>query len=263
MLSGKLPPINTGRLAGGLLAAARQLPTDQWTQGVTFLSNCENGHSTQICVDPEDAEDKTLGSLVEPVNFAPFLAYTGRECSTWITTEDLLSLAQAGLEATISGTFAQQLQTGGLNTANPSLNDSAEDIGGGSGIVDTLSALLFAATDCGLNDLVFHANVKILPYLLELNLLIWDGSVYRLGPYPFVLDLYGDTGPGDVDSTGQQAWIYVSGPVEVAVGPLQEDSGITVATNEKVALAERLAILRFDPCCVKAALVDLPIEEEV
>lgn len=265
-LPGKLGPITTGRLAGGLLAASRPLDAtfNNWRQGINFNPNCSSQYGLYFCTDPDDAVDKdAINPVAEPIVFDPFIAFQGRSCSTWMTTEDLLDLARRGLESTISSAFARQLQTG-IAGVQPSLNSEATDItpgGGAVNLVNTLSGLVSASVECGISDLVFHGNVRILPFLLNLRLVNWDHAekLWKMGPWPFVLDNYGPTGPGNVDeeTDGSTAWVYVTGPIEVATGPEMNIEGLDVRFNEKTELVERLGILRFEPCCVQAALACL------
>lgn len=266
-LPGRLNPITTGRLAGGLLASARPLSggINDWRQGITFTSLCSSGHGVSHCVDPEDAVEKDINGVSEALTFDPFIVYNGVTCSTYSTTEELLDLARRGLESTISGTYARELQGDALDSqTNPTLNSEATDItpaGGPSDLTSTLSGLVSASVECGMADLVFHANVRILPYLLRDNLVEWSEAeqIWKVGPWAFSLDDYQPTGPGGFvpAEDGSEAWVYVTGPIEVAFGAEIDIDGVDVLENERVVLAERLGILRFDTCCVQAALACL------
>lgn len=261
VLLGKLPPITTGRLPGGLLSVARKLDADYdvWRQGVNFNGHVAPTGGYHRCVNPADATDKDIDAVGEVVQFEPFMIYQGAECSTWMDTDELLDMARRGLASTESSMLALQLQDAQV-TSNPGLADSAEVLTGGpSDVVNTFSGLITAACECGINDLVFHVNIRLIPFLLEKRLIQWDGSVWRHGPWPVVADCYSDevvpTDEDPVAGDGSESYIYVTGPIEIAVGPEIEPYGITASQNEAVALVERLAILRFDPGCVKAARV--------
>jgi hypothetical protein len=262
-LNGRLNPIETGgRLRGGLLSVARPLPAsyDDWRQGVNFNSDCAVNVGYSLCFDPEDATDKTITSVGDVLVFAPFMLYSGAECSQWIPGDELMALARSGMERGLSAKFSRQLQEDASGSGSPSMNSVATDITPGSpaDVTNTLSGLLSSALECGIQDLVFHANLRILPFLMEKDLLEWDDTLgyYRFGQYPFVLDDYGSTGPGAVDEAdSSEAWIYVTGPIEFAVGDeYSPEHDPLVRQNDSVKLVERLGILRFDECCVQAAL---------
>lgn len=273
-LPGTLGPIGSGRLRGGILSAARPLPSGaEWRQGLTFNPVCLTGDDrlwfcTDV-VDPEGEESqpvKNLDAVTAPVVFDPFLAYAESECSTWISRDDLLALARQGFDRTLSAGFAAQLQSNPLSAQgnqSPSLNSVGTEIAG-SGTADisnTLSALISnAICDCRQTDLLIHAPIRALPFFVERELVEWDDSrsIWHMGPYDFSFDCYSETGPDDVDTAvdGSEVWLYVTGPVEYAVGPEVVptlEHSLTARTNDQLALVEHLAALRFDTCCVLAA----------
>lgn len=263
VLPGKLPPVSTGRLPGGLLSAARELPAsfDQWRQGVSFNSHLSTTRGYHECVNPEDAEDKDIDTVGDVLTFDPFLIYSGRECSTWMDAGELLDLAKRGMEATISGDFAVQLMDPQVGD-NEGLASSATVLSGGDplDIVSAMSQLTTAACDCGVNDLTFHVNLRVVPYLLEKRLINWTGENWKYGPWTVSADCYSeDVAPGEEEAPEDESetFIYVTGPVEIAVATSEETQGVQVATNEQLQLVEHLAILRFDSSCVKAARVQL------
>lgn len=261
-LPGKLFPVETGRLRGGILSAARSLPAtyNEWRQGVTFNQEC-GASGVAICVDPGAATDKTTNSIADPVEFDPFLVYHSKECSTWMDQDDILDMARRGFERGLSKQLALQLQDDISGTGNPKLNDGVDLTPGGGpvGIVATLCGLLDAAADCELSDLVIHAPHHALPAFLTSNLVEWDdaGSVWRIGPHRLSVDGYGTSGIGAVVAAADESWIYVTGPVEWALGEELELDAIKAPTNEAIALVERLAMLRFDPCCVFGAIAQV------
>lgn len=268
VLPGRLNPIQTSRLKGGILAAARPLDADYdtWRQGVSFNSSCNPTPGLTGCINPADAVNKDIAAIGDPNVFEPFLAYSGRECSTWMRSEDILLLAQQGFDATISTAFALQLQTAPVG-ASPSLNSEATDLTLESGSVDitnSLSALMQATCECGMSDLVIHVNLRAIPFMAERHLIWWDlnTGVWRYGPYTISADCYSSTGPEsagtpDEPEDGSAVWMYVTGPVEYALGPQVEIEGQTERQNQRSELVEALGILRFDPCCTYAILAGL------
>lgn len=267
VLPGRLDPIVTGPLAGGLLAASRPLPAsyDQWRQGISFNSSCNGPAGLAGCINPDDAVDKTITPIGDPAVFEPFMAYSGRSCSTWMESGDILDLAQQGLDATLSSAFALQLQNGTIGVS-PSLNSTATDITPTTptDVTNTLSGLISAICSCGISNVMIHVNLRAIPFLVERRLVNWDASagIWRYGPYPVSADCYGVVGPEDTGGNsepddGSAVWMYVSGMVETAISDELSLEGLDVAVNGKSELVERLGILRFDPCCVYAALAEL------
>lgn len=267
ILPGKLGPIDGGRLRGGILSAASSLPAGaQWRQGVTFSSACVDMSDPRLryCVNPEDATDKPSDAVGEPIVFEPFLVFSQRDCSTWMEPSELEELARIGLDRTLSQSVALQLQTNVLSAdgqSSPSLNSEAVVVPGDADIVNTISALLSAAVcECGLTEIVIHAPLRSLPFFIERQLVEWDESrgVWSMGPHTMSFDCYSEIGPGEVqtEEDGSEIWIYVTGPVEWAIGPADvvgRPDSIIVRTNEALSLIEHLAIVRFDTCCVRAA----------
>ena len=272
-LLGKLPPIQTtGRLRGGLLSGARPLPAtfDQWRQGINFNSDCGAGvsYDTRCVTSPLDtnAAEKTIATVGDVIEMAPFTMYSGSECSTWMDQDELLALARSGFARGESRAFALELQSNASGEGpNISLNSEATDItpgGGPSDVTNTLSGLTSVVCDCTMNDLYLHSHVRAIPFLMERDLIEWDpqSGHYRHGPYPFLFDCYDAEGPGAVSEPvdGSAVWIYATGPIEIAVSEEADTSHApAVRTNQDLALVERLGILRFDPCCVYAALAEL------
>jgi len=177
-------------------------------------------------------------------------------------TDELLDMATRGMERTVSKQFALQLQSDPAGTLSPTLNSEADDVtpvGGAEPIKNTVAGLLTAACECDMSDLIIHAPLKALPGFLEATLLTWDdaSSTWKLGPHTVVFDCYADEGPGALSAGAGEGWLYVTGPVEVAVGADVEVEGIWVEKNDKVQLTEKLGIVRFDTCCVKAAIAQV------
>lgn len=270
ILPGALGPIDGGRLRGGILSAARPLPAeyDTWRQGVNFNTACSDTEDPRLwyCVDPDpEPPDKVGDAVGAPVTFEPFLVYSERDCSTWMDPAELEKLAQIGLDRTLSQGVALQLQTNAVGNSSPSLNSEATDltpVGGAVDIVNTLSGLIGTAhCDCSLTEIVIHAPVRALPFFIERQLVSWDESrgLWHIGPYAVSFDCYSETGPGDVDAPadGSEVWLYVTGAIEWALGPkdiVRRPHAITPRTNDALSLIEQLSIVRFDTCCVFAAL---------
>lgn len=206
--------------------------------------------------------DKLADNVGAPVTFEPFMVYSERDCSTWMPPDELEGLARIGLDRTLSQGVALQLQTNPLGTSSPSLNSVATDITPvvPTDVENTLSGLLSITCECGLPEIVLHAPLRSLPFLIERHLVEWDEGrgVWHMGPYTFSFDCYSETGPGGVDTAadGSEVWIYATGPVEWSIGPAEvvgRPESISVRTNDALSLIEHLSIVRFDTCCVYAA----------
>ena len=268
VLPGRMAPIPVGRLRGGLLSAARSLPAsfDEWRQGVGFWSNCQSDVGLSVCVEPAEAPtklvaDDTEGSLV----FEPFVTYAGRECSTWVDEDELRERARNGFDAQLSAAYAQQLQADAAGIGDgQNLNAVANDITPNplADITNTLSGLISAIQcDCKVTDVTIHAPRRTIPFFVERRLVKWnsDTARYEMGDVVFSFDCYSETGPGEAGEAAlDEAWLYATGPIEVDLAPDNTELvGTTHQRNERSVLVERLAILRFDPCCVTAAKAQL------
>ena len=174
--------------------------------------------------------------------------------------------------------------------APPTLRRVATDVSiggvgaGAAALDDVVAALLHAYTNCtgGMGGAVLHVPDILIPSALGGGdggaRVAWpEGDVYR-GPlgslvspgpgYPHDSSSQGANGYGPLSSAGppevyrgngyNEVWVYVSGPVEYAVTPIEppntdEERRTPFRMNTYEVIAERQAIVRFDPCCVFAA----------
>lgn len=185
----------------------------------------------------------------------------------------------------------------GTASRPPTLRRSATDLGlGAVEFSIAVSELLRAYEECtgGNGGAVLHVPGSLVPYALGAGsgggavavqqadhyvLRAGVGQYLSPGPgYPMGASAAGADGFGPKTSTDpdpeayagnleDQSWIYLSGPVEYAVAPIKvlperevdRRQGLG-RTNTVELYAERLALVRFDPCCVFAALVNTPLE---
>jgi hypothetical protein len=218
------------------------------------------------------------------------MIYTPLECD-WTTTDSEQQLAEAASQLTDAHTawgIARALWLGdGLPDVDeqPTLRRSAVDVSvsGPMDLDDACAALLSAYEQCtgGNGGATLHLPSVLVPGALGGiaggGRVAWpEGNVYRAamgavlspGPgYPHGASTVGvdgfgpKTGGADAATTYKgngldEAWVYVTGPVEYAVGPIDPMSLTPDAsrTNRTEIIAERPAIVRFDPCCVFAVL---------
>jgi len=271
-------------LLGSFTAAARSLPGDaDWTAfGVSHTpENCGHPWLWQKCSTTE-VEPKPLNEGVEDVTFQPFLVeYNAASCPGGIPGDwdQLSERARRGLALRLSKGIAEAFSSSTIHgdpNDSPNLPSTAIDItpvGGPSSLINTIAGLLEEAEACGLNgEIYIHAPGWTLPHWLNHNLIERVGNAWKMGPHTVILDQgYSNEGPtgegSDPDvppspvATAGQAYIYVTGPFEYATGPLEvfEDTtrGVDLRLNKANVIAGQLAIYRFDPCCVFAALAQV------
>lgn len=171
----------------------------------------------------------------------------------------------------------------------PTLRRVATDVGtgqlgGAAPLDDVVAVLLEQYEECtgGNGGAVLHMPSVLIPAALGGGdggaRVAWpEGSIYR-GPlgsvispgpgYPHDYSVQGADGHGPLVSAGppevyrgngyNEVWVYVTGPVEYAVSAIaapneDDERRMPLRMNEYEVIAERQAIIRFDPCCVLAA----------
>lgn len=250
-----IDPIETGEMPGGLLAVARPLPADaDWKGGVTFTPQCGTSGIWSCFVG---GEEKTTYEKPDPVRFDPFLIYAGATCEGG-GTPSLTELEQHARDTLLrsqSMQLARQLVISDPNVDSPDLTTVATDITpltGPTGLKNSIAGLLSALANCGGGEAVLHVPVVALPYLIDNGLVERDGR-YWFGVFPVSVDHYPNLG-GLPPASSNEAYLYLTRPVEYEMtgdGEIQFNH-YTGRTNEAIAMAEKLAILRFDPCCAYA-----------
>lgn len=263
---------------GSLTASSKLLPEDADWQALGIQHDpelCQQAWVWQKCSvvvpdgDPEEGDvvAKPLNEGIEAVEFQPFLIEANAaSCEGLLGRLELLDprarrTLQWNASRQLARAFSHPFPDGYANV-NPNLTNTATDItdAGPSSLTNTIQDLLKRAIDCGATgDLTIHAPAWTLPRFLEEYLIEQVGSTFKMGPHTVVLDYgYPNIGPiGSADAEADEAWIYVTGPVEYALDrvfvPEQAAQGIAIRLNDKDVLAMQLAIFRFDPCCVFAA----------
>jgi hypothetical protein len=253
-----LPPILPDVAPGGLADAARELPSGyDWSGGVTFTPSC-GGADRWGCSYGEDKQN--IIDKGEPTEFDPFLIYSGFRCSGAPDEAELRLLAQNALTRGLSRSLAHELVLSDVNVGNPDIVSSATDITPDTPacIAGSVAGLLSASDDCGGGGVWIHAPRVALPFLMKNDLVKFDGEGYRIGGHKLIVDDYPNEAPtGGAEPTDGQAYLYATGPVEYAVAEQFDIANFEHIQNEQIVLLERLAILRFDPCCSFAILTEL------
>lgn len=230
-----------------------------------------------------------------PIQTDAFVYYTPMACDWLLRDEQILDAVTKLEEARACAAVAQALWMGtGMpnDDTQPTLRRSAAGhdvslntpISFGLAVARLLGA--YERATGGLGGAILHVPSVLVPTLQENWLIRQVGDVYvsalgavvSPGPgYPWGLFTAGAGAPGPLQSgsvasnneiyaasAAGEEWVYVSGPVEYALGPprtMPEDEAARrgfFRTNHYEVWRERLGIVRFDPCSVSAARVINP-----
>lgn len=256
--------------AGSVLSTALRVPAGiDWSHesGLEYVpEGCGPASRWDYC-DPE-VTTKQDSVFPDEVQFKPFVIYYPEGCSILsMQSPEYMGRARRGLTAHESHALAFELAHGTLNISlqSEAVDSSSSPI---NAIPETLAGLIEDMQACGYDgDVWFHAPGKLLPLFLQQNLLEERNGVFYVGNHIVIFDAgTGNIGPDnaiDEDLAGVEppagsAWIYASGPVEVALGEVREldapQAGFAACRNDVYVVAERPALVRFDNCCVFAAL---------
>lgn len=253
-----IDPIIAESTPGGFLRSAGLLPASaDWTGGITFTPSC-GGSDVWSCsygVDKQNITDKG-----DPVEFDPFIVYAGKRCSGAPNTAELKELATISLKRGISGSLARELHSSDAAIGNPDLVSNAVDISlpAAPCVQNAIAGLMSAAGECGGGPLTFHVPFVALASLMTMNLVEFSEGRYRLGGHTIIVDDYPNEPPtGGAAAGANEVWLYATGPVEYRLGESTDVAHFTERLNESIVLAEQLAIVRFDPCCVFAILAEI------
>lgn len=283
-----LAPILPSAPQVSLLTAAATmegLNDDGWVRGVKFNGDlfCMPVGGWERCVDSGDdiERDFTDGSGT-PSEFRPWEFYASWECTAAAgeAYRNALKAARVSLEAKTPFALARELWTGELS-GSLSLQSTAVDVTGGTGATDavvTANSLVANFQDCTQGAQAFlHVPSVLMEQLYDRRyvtrvgdrLLTPTGTVVIPGPgYPNTAGEWGPAAsPGNLESDEGEAWMYVTGPVEVAVTKPGEDrshdpsdgvpSGTFGRLNRSAVYVSRQGLFRFPPCCVFGALAAL------
>jgi hypothetical protein len=106
-------------------------------------------------------------------------------------------------------------------------------------------------------DVFIHAPIELAPAMA--NALVQVGNVLRTKTGATVVfdAAYLGTNPQG-GAGGGVRWMYATGPVSVRLSPVQTRIIISHTTNERIAVAERVAAAYFDPCVHQGIPVSTP-----
>lgn len=260
--------------AVGLLNTVRaiNISDPHFGQGYTFQPNgCLPVVATGAqCND--DLETLDINDLPPAVSAIPILLATIAHCTTLVGTsrDDLQAAVANSLELVTGKKVASELWTGDISTANTYGN--AYLAGGSPNFVDltpssdvspgiyALGALQAYLADCAEGGRgMIHANRQ------TVNMWAAQQVVRRDGP--FILDMFdnwivadagydGSDPDGDVDASGDTAYAYATGLVDVRLGPVVPVPSLGViadaldrGSNDWQFQTQRLASAMWDLCC--------------
>lgn len=230
--------------------------------------------------DPSKCEPPSVSS----VSFQPFHVYEKLGClkgrvGSELVKSALRDHADVDLEGMI--TVALELGYGVLGLAQAATLIDGTPPGTATPLIDGIMHLLGEWTQSAsfASMPTFHIPLRFVPALAQANLIQPDtrggqtfaGGVAKLsvGPYgrnDFARTLLADGTPGSANDSGgtplaaNEAWIYVSGPIEYSIRDENREWFATETPQEKFtntvhAMHERQAAYRFDPCTVLALKV--------
>lgn len=281
-------PIEKTAPTPNLLTVSRPIPGTRtgdtpalnWRDGITWQStdgDCQRGYTWPNCqTDP--LLFKCAATDHTAVRTDPFVIYVPAECDWTIHPDEVRARARNELDAATPGQIARALWTGttdaGPIVESQSLMACGTDISAAAGAVDPTTAvatLISNYEQCASANgrPTLHVPAALLPWLLDSYVVRQEGDTYR-GPSGSLVSAGpnypsdGAFGPGGAIAAAGQAWMYVTGPVEYALGDpiiFPEDDAMARADqrmNRFEVWAERQALVRFNCCCVFAVLTRQP-----
>lgn len=253
------------RPRSGLTTVASRLPAgSDWRDGIDYRpEGCRAPDVAPICGDAEKAD----ANPQDLVHFDPFLVYATDGCNDpHATNEEIHDRAGRELDMGLSALIARELLESSVG--NPDLASNATDVSGGVAVNWTaaLAALLYNVQNAGyVGDVWVHAPPWLEPAFLASRagqIELSTGLLFS-GTHPAIFDagysgLVAPDGSAAVAEPGVTGWVYVTGPVEWDMGPVLDDVAHASdnVLNDRFVVAERPAIVRFDPCHIFAALVE-------
>lgn len=285
------------RAVPSLLTTARDRSRDgfgarPWTSGIAWNpTSCQQSEAWAQSCDHAVGDSKVRGAPLGTVKVDPLWIYTPLECAlTQAVTEDALDTdAEALTEAHTAFHLARALWLGtgySSGSPTPTLRNSAEEVtpAGPMDLEDAFALLIHEVSECSDGGrATLHVPEVAIPSALGADtggrLIERRGDIYYgpmdalVSPGPGYPSGISSAGPGGFGpettannfkgSAVNELWIYATGTVEYALGAIRQPTDAQarhhVRRNIFESLAERQAIVRFDPCCTFAARVASPV----
>lgn len=256
----------------GLLTSATDRssedPAARWMAGLTWSpESCGEGGTVGVC----DDNAKTLNDANPgEASFRPFSIWQGYKCSTFGPDEAererrvraLLAVHQSAL---VEAAFWTGEYADGDDTAKYEDNDflrNAEVVevlspgDSSSPLVYALGALEEAMGFCGGRGMI-HASVPTVELWAAAQVIRREANLW-LTPFDNIVvpgsGYDGSSPAGVIDATGETAWAYTTGMIDVRLGPIRilggpAETGVDRLQNDWETRAERLVAVTTDPCC--------------
>jgi hypothetical protein len=259
------------RPRAGLLTVASLLPSVDWRRGIDYVpEGCRAPDAVPFC----GVVSKPPSEPQQAVHFDPFGIVSTDGCNDpWMMNAEFHDRAERTLDMGQSSILARELLQSTV-TGNPDLQGTAVNLTalmtspGAVGWEEAATALLYAMNNAGyVGDVWIHAPGWLLPSFNASEVGDMDPATRQayIGPHPVIFDagysgLIGPGGAAGGAAPNSAGWVYATGPVEYAWGPLVEDDATIAADNQRndrYVVAERPGILRFDPCQVFGILVEV------
>ena len=276
-----LAPILPSAPEVSIVTSSRRIPginSDGWAYGISHREDfCRTVGSWQRCVEEVEEEGfpqmtpEALGDDDFPV-FMPWAIVASFTCTSLAYYAEARKSAVETLKAKTPYAVARELWTG-AESGSPSLQSTATDVSAASAqpAEVVLSELSANFDECsGGAQPTFHVPSRLIYQLMGTQvvtrvgdrLMTPTGGIVIPGPgYPNTPGEWGpNASPGPVESAEGEAFIYVTGPVELDFSETWESGSgePPVASfarlNRSELFVQREAIFRFPTCCVFGAL---------
>ncbi len=266
-----------------------------WRKGVKWRpTGCVEASAWNPNCSSWPKNNKSAPPTVQPIyevdGFVIEVAY-GCTLTGEITIDDIRSVTLQQLELATPKALEFAFWENTLGSMSQALNSenigatgwtsSASIITGASGPFDRKVGLALAGqslANCGAGTRgMIHAPAFLVELWMADGLLMEDEAgnlVTKIRRDRVVAGSgYTGSGPGGIPVTDLDTWIYATGPVEVYLEQINPEDGTNDAeyggvtgktvtesfdrlTNYAEFRAERMALVRFDPCCHSAVLID-------
>lgn len=281
-----LPLDEPAAIRGGL--ADNTLPiqatAEQWREGVTRTSQCDVTAFRWQCGRSE-GDPKETTDLGDADTFYPTMIGVATDCTVFgsrsLIGNRQLEVAQGGLALREWSMLALTMYDGlvgngaaGDENPNPSFYGSAtlvpsQSFTAPAPIPNTLEGMLDTYCSRWSGEVVIHVPQQFLPYWIDQELVtLGEDGVYRHGHHRVSFDCYPNSGPtqavddssdpdATVDPPDGAFWMYMSSVPRVGFADVSSGESTDPQQNMHSAVAERGAIITFEPCSVVAALASV------
>ena len=232
----------------------------RWLNGVNLIGYPDDTPSLWEPCSEGTFRVKGEGTGRPEATFDPFVCYIPATCSTW-GWNDLQEQVEAALEATYSMGVEQGLSQGIAGSNNPYFGDGSLVILGGGAVAPPvgLAYLEDALSQTGRGGII-HATPAVVARLQSVRLAGPAALVTGNGTPLVSGDGYVGTDPDGAGGPGaHEDYIFVTGPVEVRLGPLvmtELAESLDRSDNTVTFRAERYVLATWDTALQAGVLVD-------